>query len=191
MLFCCIINQHIHPHTVQLKTYARSAAAWFCFCQQKINKSWHIHVGDKQKCTHVHKWNRNQCFYCMADIVHQLFKHWVLLVSIHNITFKYPLGNCWQPYGNASDTAGYLGNPEYSDCLILCKCFLQRTQSSNKRWRPQTICLRVSIVFIRTNPAKIRIHCMATTCTVGNPGIWRYLGCQQWIPNTAKYLYAH
>ena len=105
----------------------------------------------------MHKWNRNQCFYCMADIVHQLFKHWVLLVSIHNITFKYPLGNCWQPYGNASDTAGYLGNPEYSDCLILCKCFLQRTQSSNKRWRPKTICLRVSIVFIRTNPAKIRI----------------------------------
>ena len=28
----------------------------------------------------------------------------------------------------------------------------------DKRWRPQTICLRASIVFIQTNPAKIPIY---------------------------------
>ena len=36
--------------------------------------------------------------------------------------------------------------------------FFRRTRSSNKRWRPQTICSRASIVFIQTNPAKIQIY---------------------------------
>ena len=49
------------------------------------------------------------------------------------------------------------GNPEYSNYLLF-KRFLWRTRSSNKRWRPQTICSRTSIVFIRTNPAKIQIY---------------------------------
>ena len=49
------------------------------------------------------------------------------------------------------------GNPEYSNYLLF-KRFLRRTRSSNKRWRPQTICSRASIVFIRTNPVKIQIY---------------------------------
>ena len=49
------------------------------------------------------------------------------------------------------------GNPEYSNYLLF-KRFLRRTRSSNKRWRPQTICSRASILFIRTNPAKIQIY---------------------------------
>ena len=49
------------------------------------------------------------------------------------------------------------GNPEYSN-YFLFKRFLWRTRSSNKRWRPQTICSRASIGFIRTNPTKIQIY---------------------------------
>ena len=49
------------------------------------------------------------------------------------------------------------GNPEYSNYLLF-KRFLWRTRSSNKRWRPQNICSRASIVFIQTNPAKIQIY---------------------------------
>ena len=49
------------------------------------------------------------------------------------------------------------GNPEYSNYLLF-KRFLRRARSSNKRWRPQTIYSRASILFIRTNAAKIQIY---------------------------------
>ena len=87
-------------------------------------------------------------------------KYWVLrieLVSIQN-TVKYPrqpsatVGN--HNYGNASGTAGYLRHSYY----LFFKRFLQWTRSSNKRWRPQTICSRASILFIQTNPVKIQIY---------------------------------
>ena len=38
------------------------------------------------------------------------------------------------------------------------KRFRRWTRSSNKRWRPHTICSRASILFIWTNPVKIQIY---------------------------------
>ena len=81
------------------------------------------------------------------------------LVAIHN-TVKYPrrpsatVGNHMGTHQIPLDT---FGNPEYSNYLLF-KRFLRRTRSSNKRWRPQTICSRASILFIRTNPVKIQIY---------------------------------
>ena len=84
------------------------------------------------------------------------------------------------------------GNSEYSNYLLF-KHFLRRTRSSNKRWRPQTICSRASIVFIRTNPAKIQIYrqlllaSQILSSTQVFDGIWvaniKYL----MLSNTAEY----
>ena len=72
------------------------------------------------------------------------------------------------------------GNPEYSNYLLF-KRFLRRTRSSNKRWRPQSICLRASIVFIRTNTVKIQIY-WQLLLAIQILGIWWYLDCQHQVP---------
>ena len=90
------------------------------------------------------------------------------------------IGNHMGTHQTPLDT---FGNPEYSNYLLF-KRFLRRTRSSNKRWRPQTICSRASIVFIRTNPVKIQIYQQLLLTTLD---IWRYLNCQHQIPNTVKY----
>ena len=83
------------------------------------------------------------------------------------------------------------GNPEYSNYLLF-KRFLRWTQSSNKRWRPQTICSRASTVFIRTNLAKIQIYRQLLLATqIPNTqvfyGIWA-ANIKYWIlSNAAKY----
>ena len=84
------------------------------------------------------------------------------------------------------------GNPGYSNYL-LSKCFLRQTRSSNKRWRPQTICSRASIVFIRTNPTKIQIywHLVLVTQILSSTqvfdGIWIANIKYRILSNTAKY----
>ena len=84
------------------------------------------------------------------------------------------------------------GNPEYSDYLLF-KRFLRRTRSSNKRWRPQTICSRASVLFIRTNTAKIQIYrqlLLATQIPSNTQifdGIWVANIKYRILSNTAKY----
>ena len=124
-------------------------------------------------------------------------KYWVLqigLVSIHN-TVKYPqrpsatVGNHIGMHHIPLDT---FGNPEYSNYLLF-KRFLRRTRSSNKRWRPQTICSRESIEFIGTNPAKIQIYrqlLLATQIPSNTQifdGIWVANIKYRILSNTAKY----
>ena len=72
------------------------------------------------------------------------------------------------------------GNPEYSNYLLF-KRFLRWTRSSNKRWRPQTICSRASIVFIWTNPAKIQIYRQLLLPTQIPSNTWVFEGI--WVAN--------
>ena len=101
-------------------------------------------------------------FWILVNTLKYTVKYWVLrieLVSIHN-TMKYPrrpLATVDNHMGMHQILLDTFGNPEYSNYLLF-KHFLRRTRSSNKRWRPQTICSRASIVFIRTNPTKIQIY---------------------------------
>ena len=101
------------------------------------------------------------------------------LVSIHN-TVKYP----WQPLvtvGNHMVTHQITLNAQ----IIF---FLQRTRSSNKRWRPH---LFETIHSVYSNKSHQNTNIPATTVgnpnTIKYPGIWWYLGCHHQIPNTVKY----
>ena len=84
------------------------------------------------------------------------------------------------------------GNPEHSNYLLF-KRFLRRTRSSDKRRRPQTICSRASILFIRTNPVKIQIYrqlLLATQIPSNTQvfdGIWIANVKYRILSNTAKY----
>ena len=104
------------------------------------------------------------------------------LVSIHS-TVKYPrrpsatVDNHMGTHQIPLDT---FGNPEYSNYLLF-KHFLRWTRSSNKRWRPQTICSRASIVFIWTNPAKIQIYRQLLLPTQIPSNTWVFEGI--WVAN--------
>ena len=107
--------------------------------------------------------------------------YWVLRIELVQSTVKYPrqlLTTIWEHIRYHWIPLATLNT---QIILILFKRFLRWTRSSNKRWRPQTICLRASIVFIWTNPAKIQIYWQLLLPTQIPPNTWVFEGI--WVAN--------